>query len=261
MNVRGLVALVTLAALLPAGCGDTSSRQESGAASEIAVAAASDLRFAFGALAETFTERTGTRVVFSFGSSGQLAQQIENGAPFDLFASANVDYVDAVIEAGRGDPATKATYAVGRLVIWSRTTSYPNLAGLAATGARTIAIANPEHAPYGLAARQALERAGVYPAVKPKLVFGENVSDTLRLAESGNADAAIVALSLALVREGKWTPIPAELHDALEQSLVVTGRGARADAAAAFAAHVGSAEGRAVMRRFGFLLPDERPEG
>jgi molybdate transport system substrate-binding protein len=210
-----------------------------------------------------FTERTGVAVTFSFGSSGQLREQIVNGAPFDLFASANVAFVDEVIESGRGVAATKADYALGRIVLWAAGGEPPpaSVADLADPAYTRIAIANPEHAPYGLAALQALQRAGIEPAVQPRLVYGENVSDAFRIAQSGNADVGIVALSLAIADGSPYTLVPAELHDPLEQALVVTATGAAGDAAASFADLVASPEGRAVMNRYGFVLPGESVAG
>jgi molybdate transport system substrate-binding protein len=255
----GIVALA--AALAAAGCGfgggDASAAEE-----ELLVAAASDLRYAFEELGGLFEEETGTRVTFSFGSSGQLARQLIEGAPFDVFASANVSFVDEVVDAGRGDPATKATYALGRIVVWARDREL-RLEELGGESVGRVAIANPEHAPYGLAARQALESAGLWEPVEPKLVYGENVSDTHRLASSGNVDAAISALSLALAPgdDGRWTLVPVHLHEPLEQALVVSAPDARAATARAFVDVVGSPAGREVMRSYGFLLPgDPQPE-
>jgi molybdate transport system substrate-binding protein len=253
-------AALALAAGLIGGCGGDAPTVAGGRDGTLSIAAASDLRPAFTRLAREHERRTGDRVVLSFGSSGQLAQQIANGAPFDLFASASVAYVDAVLAAGRGDPGTKSTYAFGRIVVWSRDRAY-ELEDLAGGDVRRVAIANPEHAPYGQAARQALERAGVLAEVQPKLVLGENVSDTQRLAASGNADAAVVALSLAVASDGRWTRVPARLHDPLEQALVVTEEGEGARSARRFAAMLDGREGRAAMRRYGFLLPGERLPG
>jgi molybdate transport system substrate-binding protein len=265
--VRAIAAAVALlgALLGLGGCreapssGPAAARSGAGQRPALLVAAAADLRPAFTELGRAFTERTGTDVTFAFGSSGQLAQQIANGAPFDLFAAANLGYVDEVVAAGRGDPRSRRTYALGRIVIWSRRTPYADLAHLAAdTTARRIAIANPDHAPYGAAAEQALERAGLDAALRPRLVYGENVSDALRLAESGNADAAIVALSLATTSGGRWTLIPRRLHDPLEQALVVTSESDhRARLARRFADLVSSREGRRVLRRYGFLPPGQ----
>jgi molybdate transport system substrate-binding protein len=257
-----IVALVALLVGLSA-CGSASSSAQTAGMSDITVAAASDLRPAFEELGAAFEADTGTKVTFSFGSSGQLREQIINGAPFDLFASANVEFVDAVIEAGRGVESTKADYALGRIVLWSPSgaTLPSSIEELTDPRYRRIAIANPEHAPYGLAARQALESAGIHDEIRDRLVYGENISDTFRLAQSGNADVGIVALSLAIADGGEYTLLPADLHEPLEQALVVTATGARGEAAAAFAEYLGSPEGRSVMVRYGFVLPGEPTPG
>lgn len=272
---RSVLVAGLVAGLLAVGCGagsgssataGTGATQGSstGTAGDITIAAASDLRLAFEELGASFEEETGTAVTFSFGSSGQLSEQIINGAPYDLFASANVEFVDEVVAAGRADGTTKATYAFGRIVVFSPdagSDAITTLDALTATDVRHVAIANPEHAPYGIAAQQALHSAGVHDAVSSKLVLGENVSDALRLATSGNADAAIVALSLVeATDEGAWALVDEARHDPLEQALVVTGVDpARTEAARAFAAHVSSPQGREVMNRHGFALPDESP--
>lgn len=243
--------------------GASSTLGSSGSA-EITVAAASDLRPAFEELGAAFEEETGTSVTFSFGSSGQLREQIINGAPFDLFASANVDFVDEVIDAGRGVEDTKADYAFGRIVLWTPSgVDLPaSIDELADPTFRRIAIANPEHAPYGLAAKEALEAAGIYADIEDRLVYGENISDTFRIVQSANADVGIVALSLAIADGSDYTLIPAELHEPLQQALVVTSTGSNGASAAAFAAFIGSPEGREVMVRYGFVLPgDPAPTG
>jgi len=263
-RTRLLLAVGLVLGVLGAGCGSGGGAGSSAAPAvgEITVAAASDLRLAFEELGATFEQETGTTVTFSFGSSGQLTQQIINGAPFDVFASADVAFVDEVIAAGKADGSTKATYAFGRLVVFSASTgpdAVTTLEALTGSGVRHVAIANPDHAPYGVAAEQALRSAGVYDAVRPKLVLGENVSDTLRLATTGNADAAIVAVSLVKTSDtGTWALVDETLHDALEQALVVTGVDpAKADVSRAFVAHVDSPAGRRVMEHHGFVLPDE----
>jgi molybdate transport system substrate-binding protein len=258
--------LVTAASLLAAATGCAADAGAVTTDEPLLIAGAADLRPAFDELGRTFEAATGERVVFSFGSSGQLAQQLIEGAPMDLYASANVAYVEQVLAAGVGDPASQATYAIGRLVLWSPTTAWggwDDLTALAADGGvRTIAIANPDHAPYGAAAAQALQAAGVAETVAPKLVYGENVADTQRLAASGNADVAIVALSLALASdeagEGRWTLLDDALHEPLQQDLLVVAEDEdRAALARRFVDHVGAEEGRTVMRRFGFVLPGE----
>ncbi len=225
------------------------------------VAAASDLRPAFEKIGVAFTKQTGTKVTFSFGSSGQLAQQIINGAPFDVFASADVGFVDEVVAAGRGDRATKSTYAFGRLAVWTpkTTPSITAVRSLAAARFKRIAIANPDHAPYGVAAVQALTSAKVFNKVKNRLVYGENVSDTYRLVTSGNADAAVVSLSLVIAdaKGGRFFVVPVDAHRPLQQTLVITAPAKRSNAAKAFAELVASPAGRSTMRAYGFLLPGD----
>ena len=254
---RFAVLVVTLLATAAAGCARDAAPSATAAGEPLLVAAASDLRPAFEELERSFREQTGTSVRYAFGSSGQLAQQLVNGAPFDLFASASAEYVDEVIDAGVADPATKQTYAYGRVVVWSPERSY-ELSDLAGDAVTRVAIANPGHAPYGRAAREALERSGRLEAVESKLVLAANVSDAQRLVRSGNAEAGIIARSLAVSLPGEWTPVPERLHDPLEQALVVTGEGERAALARRFAELLAGDEGRAILRRHGFVLPDER---
>ncbi len=259
---RSAASVITVAAaFIASACGGTSDTAPA-TVDEITVAAASDLRPAFEELGEAFEAKTGTKVTYSFGSSGQLRQQVLNGAPFDLFASANVDFVDDVIEDGRGVATTKADYAFGRIALWTPAgVALPrSINELTDQQYQRVAIANPEHAPYGLAAQQALESAGVYEQVQSRLVYGENISDTFRIAQSGNADVGIVALSLAIADGSDYTLIPAELHEPLEQALVVTSTEARGETATAFAELLGSPEGREVMARYGFVLPGDAPE-
>lgn len=231
---------------------------------ELTVSAAADLTPAFQELGKLFEQQNGTKIVFNFGSTGQLAQQIEKGAPVDLFAAANVSFIDDLERKDLIVRGTKALYARGRLTIWTRkNSSLPSIErieDLARADVKHVAIANPEHAPYGLAAKEALGRAGIWEAVSPKLVYGENISQTLQFAESGNVDAAIVALSLSTQSDGKWKLIPSELHNPLDQALAVI-KGARNETAARrFAAFINAPEGRAVMRKYGFVLPGEEVE-
>lgn len=253
----GVVAFAALAVACGGGASDPDASRDADVADVITVAAASDLRFAFEELAEVFTAASGIRVTFSFGSSGQLREQIVNGAPFDLFASANVAFVDAVVASGRGIAETQADYALGRIVLWTPEgiEAPDSIEDLANPRFRRIAIANPDHAPYGLAAEQALRSVGVLDEVADRLVYGENISDTLRIARSGNADVGIVALSLVVADGSAYVEVPDRLHEPLRQALVVTSTGARGRAATRFADFVGSPEGRAVMERYGFVLP------
>ena len=256
---RPLLALAATPLFL-AACGHSSASSSASAdASEIKVAAAADLSRAFTDVGRAFEAKTGKKVTFSFGSSGMLAKQVSEGAPFDLFAAASATYADDAVRSGRCQAESKKLYARGRIVVWTKsgTAKVTSLADLADARFVKVAIANPEHAPYGKAAREALQKSGVWDKVQPKLVFGENVQQALQFAQTGNAEAAIVALSLALATEGDRLEIPESEHAPLEQTLVVCGTSVRAAVAKDFAAFIASPEGRTIMTRYGFVLPAE----
>ena len=227
----------------------------------IKVAAAADLSFAFRDLGDAYEKSTGRKVVFSFGSTGLLEKQLAEGAPFDVFAAANISYADDAAKTGACDAQSEALYATGRIVMYtieSATFSPKSLSELGDARVSKIAIANPEHAPYGKAAKQAMERAGVWDTVHGKVVYGENVQQTLQFAQSGNADVAIVALSLATVTPGHSSEIPMDQYDRIDQALIVCKNGkAGADAGRGFVDFVKSPDGHAIMKRYGFLLPGE----
>lgn len=246
---------ILVALVLIAGCG----KKEASNNDPIKVAAAADLAFAFKEVGAAFTKKTGKQVTFTFGSTGQLAKQISEGAPYDVFAAANVSFADEAVKSGACDGATKAMYARGRIVVWTKKeAAVAKLEDLTDAKYVKIAIANPEHAPYGKAAQQALESAGIWDQIKPKLVFGENVQQTLQFAQTGNTEASIAALSLAKVTEGgSYMLIDDKLHKPIDQALVVCKHGVNIGVAKDFAAFVNSDEGRAIMKRFGFLLPGE----
>lgn len=226
------------------------------------VAAAADLALAFKEVGAAFEKQSGKRVDFSFGSTGLLAKQIIEGAPFDVFAAANVSFVDDVVHEGACFGETKALYAKGRIVMWSKDPwALPkDVKELAEPRYAKVALANPEHAPYGRAAREAMTNSGVWGSVQPRSVYGENVQQTLMFARSGNADVAIVALSLAVTSPGNYVPIDPRLHEPLDQALVVCkggSKGAKPNEARSFVEFVGSEAGRSIMRQYGFLLPGE----
>ena len=228
----------------------------------LTVSAASDLTPAFEELGKLFTNDTGIKVTFNFGSTGQLTQQIEQGAPVDLLAAANVSFVEELERQNLILPDTKAFYAQGRITLWTRSDSslkLDRIEDLAKPEVRRIAIANPEHAPYGDAARQALQSAGIWDRVSSRLVFGENISQTLQFAETGNVDAAIVALSLSVTSKGRWVLISDQLHKPLNQALAVVRSTRHETEARRFASFVNSTQGRQVMRKYGFILPGEEP--
>src|SRR5438270_1183070 len=206
--MRPIVTLFLVALLAAGGC----VRH----AEELNVAAASDLSFAMKELAASYEKQTGTAVKVTLGSSGNFFTQIQNGAPFDLFFSADIDYPRKLEAAGLGEPGTVYQYATGNIVIWvpagSRLEVSKGLAVLTDPTVRKIAIANPKHAPYGRAAVAAMTKQGIYDKITDKLVFGENISQTAQFVESGNADVGIIALSLALAPaiadKGKYFELP-----------------------------------------------------
>ena len=226
----------------------------------LTVYAAADLAFAFREIVPKFEKAVGARVTLVLGSTGNLAKQIENGAPADVFFAANRTFVDALIDKDAVIPETRALYAQGRLVLATATAwggKLTELAALRDPRVRHVAIANPQHAPYGKAAEEALRRAGVWEAVAPKLVYGENIRHTLQFMQSGAADAGIVAMSVANVPEIAWVPIDPALHAPLNQVAAVMKRSSRPELGLAFIQFVNGPEGRPIMKKLGFLLPGE----
>jgi len=230
---------------------------------KIRVAAAADLRIAMEELSKQFETKTGTKVDVTTGSSGNFFAQIQNGAPFDVFFSADIEYPRKLEAAGFAEPGALFEYAVGRIVIWAPAESPIDIANrgwdaLLDARVQRIAIANPAHAPYGRAAVSALQRAGIYERVKAKLVYGENISQAAQFVQSGNAQAGIIAGSLALspeMKAGKMWEIPAEMHSPIEQGAVVLKKAGSKIGARAFLDFVKSAEGRAILEKFGFTVP------
>lgn len=244
--------IVVCALLLVAAC-SSKKGSDSGPVKTVSVAAASDLAQAFTDVGAAFEKKTGIKPNFNFSSSGLLAKQIEQGAPFYLYAAANKVFVDQVIKSGKCDPDTAQLYSRGRVVLWSKAGAPAKITDLVDPKYKRIGIANPDHAPYGLAAKQALERAGIYDQVKDRLVLGENISATMTYAKEGSVDVGLVALSLAIATDAKlYAPVELDLHDPLEQTMIVCGKGREADAARQLADFIVSEPGRDIMERYGF---------
>jgi len=230
------------------------------------IAAAADLRYALDAVISAY-HRTHPHdsIEVTYGSSGKLLTQIEQGAPFELFFSADSEYPKQLVAAG-GAGSDPVPYALGHIVIWSASVDASKLtvADLAASSFDRIAIANPEHAPYGKRAEQALRAAGVWDAVQSRLVYGDNIAQTAQFIASGNAKVGIIAQSLALgpqmAKKGSYAVIPESLYQPLLQSFVITRRGADNALAHDFAQYVQSAEARSVLSRYGFSLPNPPAE-
>lgn len=226
----------------------------------ITVAAAADLKFAFTEIAHLYEEKTDKKVTLVFGSTGQLVQQIENGAPFDIIAAANTAYIDRLSESGLIIPGSKILYGRGRLVLAVNRTSgvkATTLQDLLSPQIRHVAIANPEHAPYGTAAMQALQTLGLWEVLQPKLTYAENVRQALQFVQTGDAEVGIVSLSVANVPEITWTLIDDSLHQPLDQALAVMMHCQNPQLANDFIAFINGKDGRPIMRKYGFLLPDE----
>ncbi|MGH9557253.1 MAG: molybdate ABC transporter substrate-binding protein [Terriglobales bacterium] len=241
-------------------------------ADEVTVAAASDLSFAFKEIATGFEKQTGHTLRVSTGSSGNFFAQIRGGAPFDVFFSADAEYPRKLEAEGLAQEGSLYVYAIGRIVIWvprgSRDLSKEDLTkegmrALLKPGVRKIAIANPRHAPYGRAAVAALKHFGIYEQVEARLVFGENVAQAAQFVESGNAQAGIIALSLASAPQmkdrGEQWLIPEEAHPRLEQAAVVMRTARSPQAARALLDYLRGPEGQALLKRYGFQLPVKQP--
>lgn len=233
----------------------------------VAVAAASDLTYAMNEIAANFEKATGCTVRVSTGSSGNFLTQIENGAPFDVFFSADIAYPKKLEADGFATRGSTYLYAIGKIALWTRRDSRVDvgkgLLALRDPAVGKIAIANPEHAPYGRAAEEALRQAGVYEAVKDRLVLGENISQAAEFVESGNADAGILALSLLLSPElkdkGRAWNIPENLYIPIQQGAVAVRAAANPQGARQFLEFIKMPATVALLERYGFVLPAKSP--
>jgi molybdate transport system substrate-binding protein len=234
------------------------------AAQEITVAAAADLQFVMQDVGARFQKDTGKSVKLIYGSSGNFAQQLQNGAPFDMFFSANLDYPKRLEAAGLTEPGSFYQYAIGKIVIWvpndSKLDVGPGLKAFLDPSIKKIAIANPEHAPYGKAAVAAMQKENIYDQVKDKFVLGENISQTASFVASGSADVGIVALSLALSRnmkeKGRYAEIPAADYPAIEQACVIMRSSKNKDIAQQFLKFIQSAPVKELFQKYGFAIPN-----
>ena len=239
----------------------TSWAQEKKRADEITVAAAADLSIALKEIGDSYQKKTGLKVNTSFGASGALTQQIQNGAPFDLFFSADMEYPRQLIAAGEADGATLYQYAIGKLVLWVPAYSpldveHKGMSVLLDPSVKKIAIANPQHAPYGRAAVAALKHDGVYDRVAERLVLGENVSQAAQFVESGNSQAGFVALAHAVAPgmrgRGKYWEVPAGDYPPLAQGVVVLSHSQHKKDAARFLEYIKTKEAADLLEKYGF---------
>jgi molybdate transport system substrate-binding protein len=232
---------------------------------ELSIAAAADLNFALKEIAQKYQQRTGNSLQLSFGSSGNFFVQIQNGAPFDIFFSADIDYPKKLEHAGLAEPCTLSRYAQGKIVLWVPSASTLDISRglhvLLDPAVKKIAIANPQHAPYGRAAEEALKEAGVYERVKDKLVIGENISQTAQFVQTGNADVGIIALSLAMAppmkSEGRFEEVRTDLYAPIDQGLVVLKSSKKKDAARSFLNYLRTDDAQQILRKYGFRLVND----
>ncbi len=233
-------------------------------AEDLTVAAAADLNYALKDLSAGFEKATGNKIALSFGSSGNLFSQIKGGAPFDLFFSADADYPEQLAAQGLVDRDSIRIYAIGHLVLWVPNSVKMNpqelkMDLLVQPAVQRVAIANPKHAPYGRAAMAALEHFGLNDKIASKLVFGENISQAAQFVQSGNAQAGLIALSLALSPAmkdaGTFWELPSNSYPELRQAVAIISATKSKAAALAFRDYVTSVEGKAVLERYGFRTP------
>jgi molybdate transport system substrate-binding protein len=256
---RVLVALIALTCLA-AGTPDLHAQRAT-----VAVAAAADLQAVMPELVSRFERETGVTATVSYGSSGNFFAQIQNGAPFDAFFSADVDYPKRLVASGHADADSLYEYATGHLVVWTRPDSGIDVArGLSIVAderVKRVAIANPQYAPYGRAAVAALQHEQLYEKVKGKLVLGENLSQTAQFAQTGNAQVGIISLSLALgpaLKNGAYAEVPTTFHPSIQQAAVVLTRSKNKTDARQLLAYLRRPETARLLQRFGFAPPGAR---
>ena len=236
-------------------------------AQKLTVAAAADLSSALPEIAARYKGQTGQEVKLTFGASGNLTAQIRNGAPFDIFFSADEDYPKQLIDAGLAEGGTLYRYAIGRLVLWVPNDSALDLEKLGIKAlldpsVKKISIANPEHAPYGRAAAATLRHYGIYEQVSSRLVLGENIAQAAQFVESGNAQAGLIALSHALAptmkAKGRYWVVPLDAYPTLNQAVVVISSSKQKDTADKFLEFVRSPQIASLLESYGFSLPAEK---
>ena len=262
-SVPLLLSSLLLVSLTTSASAQIGSQPSAVGNSQLSVAAAANLVYALDALNAAFKQSApDVALTATTGASGSLVAQIKNGAPFDVFLSADLDYPQALIKAGQADAKSLTTFATGRLVLWT-TKPGIDVSDLAAAvknpAVQKLAVANPATAPYGRAALQALDHLGLTAVAQPKLVTGENITQTAQFVETGNADAGFVALSLVLSPKlkdkGRWTEVPATLYAPLDQGAVLTTRGVANPAAARYLAFLKGDSARKIFERYGYALP------
>jgi len=223
------------------------------------VAGAANLVKVMEEIVPRFEKESGAEVDFIPGSSGKLAAQLKEGAPFDLFMSANVKFVEDATGSGECLADSKKIYARGHLVMWSKEGAKDEppakAEGLADEKYETIAIAQPDQAPYGAAAKAALEKLGTWKKIEKRVIYGPSLEETIKLVESGNAEIGLLALSQVIKAKGKYVEVPDDLHDPLDQALAVCKNGKQQALAVKFVEFLGRPETQELMKSYGYTIP------
>jgi molybdate transport system substrate-binding protein len=246
---------ILCAVAIVCACG---SRRAPEPTAKLTVAAAANLTDVFSEIGSAFKARTGVETVFSFGSTTQLAQQIDHGAPFDVFAAADTQHVDALVSSRKLIPESRALYAVGQLAMWipkGQQSGVRELNDLAGQHVRFVAVAQPELAPYGQATIEVLKSTSIWDAVQPKVVYATSISQARQMAASGNADVAFTAYSLVLHDRGTVLKIDPHLYHPIEQAIAIVASSIQIEKAKQFRSFLLGPEGRTILSKSGYLLP------
>lgn len=258
-GISGLIVIVFASLLLLPGCQNDSSTNETTQTTPILyIAAASDLYDAFTEIGQSFEQESGIQITFTFGSTGQITQQIEQGGPYDLFAAAHESYIDRLIERGHMDQQTKRIYAWGRIGFMFDPANLSSPLGyqdLLRTDIQSIAIANPDHAPYGKAAQQAMQTWGIWEDVRDKLIYADNIRHALQLVESGNVDTGMIAYALSMNSDLTYEQISPDVYEPIIQALGIPNQSPHKQAAWQFIEYLFSDSGQEIMTSYGFDIP------
>lgn len=250
--------VLACALLVVCGCQSPAPKSGQAGSEELIVAAASNLTDAFAEVRSRFTGKTSIRVVFSFGATADLARQIENGAPFDVFAAADTEHIEQLERKGLITPGTRAVYARGRLVLWlppGSSLKVDRIEDIKAKAFERIAIAKPDVAPYGYAAVESLQKLGIWNEIAGRVIYAQNVSQTKQYAATGNAEVAFIPLALVKPGEGNYLEVADELHQPIDQALGIIKDSMKQAAARQFVDFLLSDEAQELLAKKGYRRP------
>ncbi len=255
MKHKSITCALLVVILAGSACRSDTSKN---APQELTVAAASNLTEVFGEIGPRFTAKTGIRVVFSFGATADLAKQIENGAPFDIFAGADTEHAEKLENKGLLSPGSRAIYARGRLVMWlppGSALKAERIQDITAKPFERIAIPKPDVAPYGRAAVESLRALGIWDEIQGRVIYAQNVAQAKQYVATGNAEVAFIPLALVKTGEGSYVEVGEELHQPIDQALGIVKESPKQQAARQFTAFIMSAEGQDLLAGKGYRRP------